>query len=112
MLGVVISGIPRGSQLVAASRFEQPHLPRLRASGDAVELVASDLALDAAGAEQIFAEAQRRHHPRLAAAVTERTEGWPVGLYLAAMIARDNGARRWRSPATTATWPTTCTASR
>ena len=30
VLGVVISGIPRGSQLVAASRFEQPHLPRLR----------------------------------------------------------------------------------
>ena len=38
VLGVVISGIPRGSQLVAASRFEQPHLPRLRAAGDALEL--------------------------------------------------------------------------
>ena len=35
-LGVVISGIPRGSQLVAASRSEQPQLPRLRAAGDAV----------------------------------------------------------------------------
>ena len=57
VLGVVISGVPAGSQLVAASRSEQPHLPRLRASGDALELVASDLALDAAGAEQIFAEA-------------------------------------------------------
>jgi LuxR family transcriptional regulator, maltose regulon positive regulatory protein len=32
VLGVVISGIPRGSQLAAASRSEQPHLPRLRAS--------------------------------------------------------------------------------
>ena len=30
VLGVVISGIPPGSQFVAASRFEQPHLPRLR----------------------------------------------------------------------------------
>ena len=38
VLGVVISGIPDGSQLVAASRSEQPHLPRLRASGDALEL--------------------------------------------------------------------------
>jgi LuxR family maltose regulon positive regulatory protein len=28
-LSVVISGVPRGSQLVAASRSEQPHLPRL-----------------------------------------------------------------------------------
>src|SRR5450432_2143850 len=50
VLGVVISGIPRGSQLVAASRSEQPHLPRLRASADALEFMASDLALDAAGA--------------------------------------------------------------
>jgi LuxR family maltose regulon positive regulatory protein len=51
VLGVVISGIPGGSQLVAASRFEQPHLPRLRAAGDALEITGSDLALDAAGAE-------------------------------------------------------------
>ena len=57
VLSVVISGIPHGSQLVAASRSEQPHLPRLRASGDAVEIAAGDLALDAAGAEQIFAQA-------------------------------------------------------
>ena len=40
VLSVVISGIPPGSQLVAASRSEQPHLPRLRASGDALEFVA------------------------------------------------------------------------
>ncbi|MFC5266073.1 LuxR C-terminal-related transcriptional regulator [Kribbella qitaiheensis] len=93
-LGVAISGIPEGSQLVAASRFEQPHLPRLRASGDAVELEAGDLALDETGAEQIFAEARVGISAELAAAVTERTEGWPVGLYLAALIAghdRDRG---------------------
>ena len=89
VLGVVISGIPRGSQLVAASRFEQPHLPRLRVSGDALELQTDDLALDAAGAEQIFAAAEVSVTREMAAAVTERTEGWPVGLHLAAMIARD-----------------------
>ena len=49
VLGVVIAGIPRGSQFVAASRAEQPHLPQFRATGDTAELVASDLALDAAG---------------------------------------------------------------
>ena len=90
VLGVVISGIPRGSQLVAASRFEQPHLPRLRASGDALELMASDLALDAAGAEQIFSQAHVSLTRELAVAVTERTEGWPAGLYLAAVIAGDS----------------------
>ena len=90
VLGVVISGIPRGSQLVGASRSEQPHLPRLRASGDALEFLASDLALDAVGAEQIFAEARVSITPELAAAVADRTEGWPVGLYLAAVIAHDS----------------------
>jgi LuxR family maltose regulon positive regulatory protein len=91
VLGVVISGIPRGSQVVAASRADQPHLPRLRPSGDVLEFLASDLALDAAGAEQIFAAAHVSLPRELAATVTERTEGWPAGLYLAAMIARDSG---------------------
>ncbi len=50
---------------------------------------ASDLALDAAGAEQIFAQAHVRLSRETAAAVTERTEGWPVGIYLAAVIAHD-----------------------
>ena len=89
VLSVVISGIPPGSQLVAASRFEQPHLPRLRASGDTLELRANDLVLDAAGTEQIFAQAHLRLSRETAAAVTERTEGWPVGIYLAAVIAND-----------------------
>ena len=89
-LGVVISAIPRGSQLVAASRAEQPHLPRLRASGDAFELGTGDLALDAAAAQHIFSQAQVDLAPELAAAVTERTEGWPVGLYLAALIAKES----------------------
>ncbi|MFC5266026.1 LuxR C-terminal-related transcriptional regulator [Kribbella qitaiheensis] len=94
VLGVVISGIPAGSQLVAASRSEQPLLPRLRALGDAVELLPDELALDADGAEQIFAQAHVSISREAAAAVTERTEGWPAGLYLAAVIARDNHGGR------------------
>ena len=91
VLSVVISGIPRGSQLVTASRSEQPHVPRLRAAGEVVEIAAADLALDAAGATQIFARAHQHLTPQLAAAVTARTEGWPVGLYLASIIAGDGG---------------------
>ena len=90
VLGIVISAIPRGSQLAAASRDEQPELPRLRATADALEIGASDLALDAAGARQIFANAQVSLTPEQAAAVNERTEGWPVGLYLAALIAKQS----------------------
>jgi LuxR family transcriptional regulator, maltose regulon positive regulatory protein len=91
VLGVVLSGLPAGSQVVVSSRSEQPHLPRLRASGDALELLVGDLAMDAQGAAQIFADAQVSITTEMAQSVTERTEGWPVGLRLAALIARDGG---------------------
>ena len=80
VLGVVLSAVPSDSQVVVASRSEQPHLPRLRASGDALEFSVGDLAIDAGGAEQIFADAQVSITAEVAASVTERTEGWPVGL--------------------------------
>jgi LuxR family transcriptional regulator, maltose regulon positive regulatory protein len=88
VLGVVISGIPEGSQLAVASRSEEYHLPRLRARGEALEFGPADLAVDAAGAQQIFSNAQVSISPQQAATVTERTEGWPTGIYLAALIAR------------------------
>jgi LuxR family maltose regulon positive regulatory protein len=88
VLGMLISAIPQGSQLAMASRCEQPYLPRLRASGAVVEFEADQLALDAAGARQVFAHALVSLTPEQAARVTERTEGWPVGLYLAALIAK------------------------
>jgi len=90
VLGIILSAIPRGSQLAAASRDEQPELPRLRATADALEIGADDLALDVTGARQIFANAQVSVTLEQAAAVTERTEGWPVGLYLAALIAKQD----------------------
>ncbi len=43
--------------------------------------------------EQIFSEEQVNVTPELAATVTERTEGWPVGLYLAALIAKEIAKR-------------------
>jgi LuxR family transcriptional regulator, maltose regulon positive regulatory protein len=91
VLEVVISGIPQGSQLVAASRSEQAHLPRLRAAGDVLEISGTDLALDPSGAEKIFAQVEVTLTPAEALAVTARTEGWPAGLHLAALIARDSG---------------------
>ena len=90
VLGVVIPAIPAGSQLATASRSEQPHLPRLRVSGEALEFGADDLALDAAGAQQIFANAQVSLSQEQATSVTERTEGWPAGLHFAAVIAKDS----------------------
>ena len=89
VLELVIAKIPDGSQLVAASRWEQPHLPRLRVSGDALALDASDLALDVDGAQQIFSQAHVSLTPEAATELTARTEGWPAGLYLAARIAAE-----------------------
>ena len=88
-LSVAVDGVPDGSQVVTASRVEQPHLPRLRASGDAIELLGSDLALDVGGARQIFTQAGVSVSEEEIAAVTARTEGWAVGLSLAALIASD-----------------------
>ena len=89
VLGVVIAGIPPGSQLVTAGRTAQPHLPRLRAAGETVEVTAEDLALDVSGTQQVFAASEVPISHATAVAVTERTEGWPVGIFLASLIARD-----------------------
>src|SRR5215467_1906491 len=98
VLGLLIATIPHSSQLAAASRSRQPHLPRLRAAKDALKFGAADLILDAADARQIFALKQVSLTPEQAAAVTERTEGWPAGLYLAAVIAK---ASHGQAPAVT-----------
>ncbi|MCA5894962.1 LuxR C-terminal-related transcriptional regulator [Isoptericola sp. NEAU-Y5] len=93
VLGVVMAGVPEGSQLVAASRAEQPHVPRLRVSGDVSEIVSSDLTLDVSGTERVFATARVPVTPEIAAAVRERTEGWPAGVYLASLVARHRDPR-------------------
>jgi LuxR family maltose regulon positive regulatory protein len=95
VLSVLIPAVPQGSQLAAASRYEQPHLPRLRASGDTLEFGLGDLALDATGARQIFENAQVSLSAELATAVTERTEGWAAGLYLTAVIAKQSHGQEW-----------------
>lgn len=92
VLEAVLSGVPPGSQVVTASRHEQPHLPRMRVERAAVELTATDLALDAAAAQRIFASVCVDLTYERALDVTKRTEGWPAGLHLAALIAREGGA--------------------
>ncbi len=92
VLGVVLEGIPEGSQLVAASRDEQPHLARLRAAGESIEIDAQDLALDVAGTEQVFAASRVPVTRDVASTVTERTEGWPVGVYLASLVVSGDGS--------------------
>ena len=72
VLSVALDGVPGGSQVVVASRSEQAHLARLRASGDALEVGVADLALDADAAAKIFARADVLLTPEAAAEVVER----------------------------------------
>ena len=94
VLSVVFAGIPTGSQLVVASRGEPWHLARARAEGDAFEITADELALDAAGVQTIFANTQVPLSADDALELVERTEGWPVGVVLAAAIAGDGDGDR------------------
>jgi LuxR family transcriptional regulator, maltose regulon positive regulatory protein len=88
VLELLMTRFPAGSQLVSASRTEQPHLSRLRTMGDAMEIGMDQLALDEGGARAIFQETHVELTPQSAVDVTKRTEGWPVGIQLAALIAR------------------------
>jgi LuxR family maltose regulon positive regulatory protein len=87
--------LPIGSQVLVASRARPP-LPvgLLRTQGRVVEIGVHELAMDQqeaaallAGAEVQLAEAELNE-------LIWRTEGWPVGLYLAALAVKARGPRR------------------
>ena len=78
--------LPAGAQLVVATRGASPlPLSRLRSRGAVIELGASDLALDGAEARALLEGAGVRLADHDVAELIERTEGWPVGLYLGAL---------------------------
>ena len=60
-------------------------LPRFRADGRLLEIGVDDLALDAVAARRLLRGAGFLATKSEAQELTEATEGWPVGLYLAAL---------------------------
>jgi LuxR family transcriptional regulator, maltose regulon positive regulatory protein len=80
------------SQLALASRT-QPRLPfgRLRGQGRLMEVGAADLAMDSSEARALLEGAEVRLPGEDAAELHRRTEGWPVGLYLAALALQAAG---------------------
>ena len=84
--------LPVGSQLAIATR-DAPPLPmaRLRAAREVVEIGVDDLAMDAAEARGLLAAVGVRLGDDDHGQLTERTEGWPVGLYLAALAIKAGG---------------------
>jgi tetratricopeptide (TPR) repeat protein len=88
-LAVQLSG---GSQLALASRT-QPRLPlaRLRGQGRLMEVGAADLAIDQSEARALLEGTEVRLAAEHAAELHRRTEGWPAGLYLAALALQAAG---------------------
>ena len=85
--------VPAGSQIAVASR-EEPALPlgRWRAQGSVNEIGVGDLRLDEQEAGMLLAEAGVDLDDGEVAELTKRTEGWPAGLYLAALSMRAGAA--------------------
>ena len=81
--------LPSGSQLALAGRNECG-LPvgRLRAQGNSIELRGEHLAMTRSEAVALLSTAGVELGPEQALQLTRRTEGWPAGLYLAALSLR------------------------
>jgi LuxR family transcriptional regulator, maltose regulon positive regulatory protein len=78
--------IPAGSQLAVTGRsLRTLPLSRLRSEGRLLEVGVKDLALDGDGAHQLLRGAGANVSRAKSAELAESTEGWPVGLYLAAL---------------------------
>ena len=86
VLAALVEYVPAGSQIAVASR-EDPALPlaRWRAHGLVHEIGVPDLRLDEQEAEQLLEAAGVELDADALSALNERAEGWPAGLYLAAL---------------------------
>ncbi|HET9007285.1 MAG TPA: hypothetical protein VFQ04_11260, partial [Actinomycetes bacterium] len=91
-IATLIVGRPEAFQIAVAGRAE-PRLPlaRLRAHGAVLDLGPEELAFDAREASVVL-RATNVHLPKTdVVGLVGRTEGWPVGVYLAALSIRAGG---------------------
>jgi LuxR family transcriptional regulator, maltose regulon positive regulatory protein len=85
----LVTELPAGSQLVAATRMAPPfRLGRLRAERRCAEFGHIDLAFTAEEARQALVRAGVEMTEDDLRLLVERTEGWPAGVYLAAVARR------------------------
>ncbi|HEX4730257.1 MAG TPA: LuxR C-terminal-related transcriptional regulator [Solirubrobacterales bacterium] len=86
----LIAHLPRGSQLVLATRTE-PELAigRLRVQGAVNELGAAELVMTKGECQELLAALGLRLDPRQLDTLVRRTEGWPAALHLAGLALRD-----------------------
>jgi LuxR family maltose regulon positive regulatory protein len=89
VVSALVDGLGPGSQVAVASRTE-PALPigRLRAHRALVEVRTGDLAMTSVQAARLLALAGLELEFEAVQTLWRETEGWPVGLYLAALSLR------------------------
>jgi LuxR family maltose regulon positive regulatory protein len=92
-LSVLADHVPAGSRLVLVGRDEPPlRVARLRAEGKILEVGPDDLSLSEQEAAQLLRAAEVVLGEAELAELHRRTEGWPAGLYLAALYLREGGS--------------------
>jgi LuxR family transcriptional regulator, maltose regulon positive regulatory protein len=92
-LPVLADHVPNGSRLVLAGRAEPPlRIPRLRAEGRILKIGPADLSLSRDEASSLLRNADLSLADEDVAELHKRTEGWPAGLYLAAVYLREGGS--------------------
>jgi LuxR family maltose regulon positive regulatory protein len=92
-LSVLADHVPGRSRLVLAGRARPPvRVARLRAEGKILEIGPDDLSLTQAEAGSLLRAAGLALGDDDVAELHRRTEGWPAGLYLAALYLREGGS--------------------
>jgi LuxR family transcriptional regulator, maltose regulon positive regulatory protein len=91
-LSLLADHVPAGSRLVLAGRTGPPlRVARLRAEGRITEIGPGDLSLTPGEAASVLRDARVALAHDEVAVLHQRTEGWPAGLYLAALYLREGG---------------------
>jgi len=91
-LSVLADHVPDGSRLALAGRAGPPlRIARLRAEGKILEIGPADLSLTREEASSLLRDAGLALAEEDVAELHKRTEGWPAGLYLAALYLREGG---------------------
>jgi LuxR family transcriptional regulator, maltose regulon positive regulatory protein len=92
-LSLLADHVPADSRLVLAGRTEPPvRIARLRAEGRLMEIGAGELSLTREEAAALLRNAGLTLSEDEVEELYRRTEGWPAGLYLAALCLKDGGS--------------------
>ena len=93
VLATVALNLPPGCRIAFASRAELPlPMARLRAEGAVEEIGVEQLAMDESEATALLGEVHAGIEATEIHELVQRTEGWPVGLYLGALTSRSGRA--------------------